>query len=46
MKKCLYCHTPIEGKAYAHKIGYFCKETHFDAYYRSLPKEKLALFNA
>lgn len=42
MKKCLYCREPIEGKAYVHKIGYFCSEAHFEAYYKSLPKEELA----
>lgn len=42
MKKCIYCNKLIEDKGYNHKIGYFCSEAHFDAYYKSLSKEEVA----
>lgn len=43
MKKCMYCHGSIEAdKGYRHKVGDFCCEAHFDAYYKSLSKEELA----
>lgn len=43
MRECMYCHKPIKGEGYNHKIGYFCSEDHFERFYKSLSKEELAL---